>query len=964
MRNNQTNFNRKLKNNRSTGNWLKVVKRLYRRRLLIVAALLFVLSLGLPSIVAQVSAQIPIVQSQPSGLQLVQQAKRSYEIRDFGEAARTWQQAASTFAAAGDILNQAMALSNLSLTYQQLAEWDKAEEAIAQSLNLLQTQQNTPEKLRILAQSLDIQGQLQLTTGQTETAIETWQKAANTYERMNEKERMAQSLLNLAQAQQDLGLYPRSCKILLQALEVKNIDCEALSKATQSTPEKPDYFLSIFEALPDSPTKATGLRLLGDFLRVSGNLDRSQKVLQLSLEVAQNLSSPIDENEAQLSLGNTARAQPDANKALEYYQQAATSTFPTIKIQAQLNQLSLLIENRGRLSEAQALWPQIEPEITKLPASRESIYARINLAQSLICLKQQAVENETPELSSPVIQQCNSLHKESKETKKLPLSDVSSLPKIDEILDKILSDAFERAQKLKDRRASAYAFGYRGAVYQQRGDLPKAEEFTRQALSLTSSIKAPDVAYRWQWQLGRLLQTQAEEKSKSTDADRGAIAAYTSAFRNLQSLRGDLVSISPEVQFNFRDSIEPLYREFVDLLLRPDEPSQENLKQAREAIEALQLAELNDFFRDACLDAKPEILDKVVDETKPLTAIFYAIILKERLEVVLKLPKQDKLQHYRTRIPQNEVENILLKLREYLSDVATTASDVNSLSQKVYDWLIRPRQTKLAESEVKTLVFVLDGLLRNIPMAVLYDADNKEYLVQKYPIALTPGLQLLSPRPLRQNKLSAITAGISERRKFDDDKEFEALPNVPTELKRIQSTVPRSQLLLNQDFIKTNLQKQIETAKFNIVHIATHGQFSSNPEETFILTWDKLLKVRELDQLLRINRSDNSVPIELLILSACETAAGDNRATLGLAGVAVRAGARSTLATLWPVNDESTSEFMSQLYRQLINGNTTENITKAEALQKAQIAMLTNQEQKDWKLPYYWAAYVLVGNWL
>lgn len=963
MRNNQPKFNTKLKNNRSTGKWLKVVKRLYRRRLLILAALLFVLSLGLSSIVTQVSAQIPIVQSQPSGLQLVQQAKRSYEIRDFGEAARTWQQAASTFAAAGDVLNQAMALSNLSLTYQQLAEWDKAEEAIVQSLNLLQTKQNTPEKLRILAQSLDIQGQLQLTTGQTETALETWQKAANTYERMNEKNRMAQSLLNLAQAQQDLGLYPRSCKTLLQALEVTNIDCETLSKATQSPLEKSDSLLSTFETLPTSSIKATGLRLLGDFLRVSGNLDRSQKVLQLSLEVAQKLPSPVDENEAQLSLGNTARVQPEPNKALEYYQQAATSTLPIIKVQAQLNRLSLLIENRERLSEAQALWPQIESEITILPANREAIYARINLAQSLICLKQQAVENENPESSSPLIQQCNSLHKQSQGTKKLLLSNTPSVPKIDEILDKILSDAFEQAQKLKDRRASAYALGYRGAVYQQRGDLPKAEEFTRTALSLTSSIKAPDIAYRWQWQLGRLLQTQAEEKSKSTDADRGAIAAYTSAFRNLQSLRGDLVSISPEVQFNFRDSIEPLYREFVDLLLRPDEPSQENLKQAREAIEALQLAELNDFFRDACLDAKPEILDKVVDETKPLTAIFYAIILKERLEVVLKLPKQDKLQHYRTRIPQNEVENILLKLREYLSDVATTASDVNSLSQKVYDWLIRPRQTKLAESEVKTLVFVLDGLLRNIPMAVLYDADNKEYLVQKYPIALTPGLQLLSPRPFTQIKLSAITAGISEKREFDR-KEFEALPNVPIELKRIQSTVPRSQLLLNQDFIKTNLQKQIETAKFNIVHIATHGQFSSNPEETFILTWDKLLKVRELDQLLRINRSDNSVPIELLILSACETAAGDNRATLGLAGVAVRAGARSTLATLWPVNDESTSEFMSQLYRHLINSDNNENMTKAEALQKAQIAMLTNQEQKDWKLPYYWAAYVLVGNWL
>ncbi|GET39972.1 tetratricopeptide repeat protein [Microseira wollei] len=416
MKNNHPDLDRKLKNNKPTG-WLKAVKRLYRRRSLIIAALLFVLSLGLPSVVAQVSAQIPIVETQPSGLQLVQQAKRSYETKNFAEAARIWQQAASTFAAAGDVLNQAMALSNLSLTYQQLAEWDKAEQAIAQSLNLLQTQQTTPEKLRILAQSLDIQGQLQLTTGQTETALETWQQAANTYEQVNDEGRMAQSLLNLAQAQQDLGLYPRSCKTLIQALAVENIACETLSKATKSTPEKPDSLLSTFEALPDSPIKATGLRLLGDFLRVSGNLDRSQKVLQLSLEVAQRLPSPIDENEAHISLGNTARAQRNTEQALTHYKRAATSTFPIIKVQAQLNELSWRIENREQLSEAQALWPQIESELTKLPASREAIYARINLAQSLICLQQQAVENETTESSSPIIQQCNSLHKQVQKTK-------------------------------------------------------------------------------------------------------------------------------------------------------------------------------------------------------------------------------------------------------------------------------------------------------------------------------------------------------------------------------------------------------------------------------------------------------------------------------------------------------------------------------------------------------------------
>lgn len=954
MKNNQPNFERKSKNNKQASNWLKVVKKLYRQGSLILAALLLVVLLGLLTVVAQVFAQIPTVQSQSSGLQLVQQAKRSYEIRDFGEAARTWQQAASTFATAGDVLNQAMALSNLSLTYQQLAEWDKAEEAITQSLNLLQTQQVKPEQLKILAQSLDIQGQLQLTTGQTETALETWQKAANTYQQLNEKDRMAQSLLNLAQAQQSLGLYSRSCKTLLQALEVTNIDCEILSKPTQSTSEKNDSLLSTSEILPTSSIKATGLRLLGDFLRVSGNLELSQKVLQLSLEVAQKLSSPIEDNEAQLSLGNTARAQQNIDRALTHYKQAATSTFPTIKIQAQLNQLSLLIENKERLSEAEALWPEIESELTGLPASREAIYARINLAQSLICLKQQAVENETTESSSPIIQQCNSLQAKVQGTKELPLSNTPSWSQIDEIL--IAAD--QQAQNLKDIRASAYALGYRGALYQQSGNLPKAEEFTRQALSLTSSIKAPDIAYRWQWQLGRLLQTQAEEKSKNTDTDRCAIAAYSLAFNNLQSLRGDLVSINPDVQFNFRDSIEPFYRELAELLLRTD-PTQENLKQARNVIEALQLAELDDYFREACVDAKPEEIDTVVDSAQPAAAVLYTIILKDRLGVILKLPQpnvfpEKQLLHYRPKfVSQETVESTSNELQKYLIEDPEKVNDIKKLSHLVYTWLIKPFEANLKNSQIKTLVFVLDGSLRNIPMAVLSD-DQEQYLVEKYAIALTPGLQLIEPKPLAQVKLSALTAGIS-----DKNQGFPELPHVKEELKAIPAEIRRVELF-NETFTRSELQTQLNSKNFSVVHLATHAQFSSDPNKTFILAWRDPIKVKDLDNLFRTRERDRSLPIELLVLSACETAEGDNRAALGLAGIAVRSGARSTLATLWSVEDESTAKLMTEFYQQL---KDNPELTKAEALQRAQLALWKNQDL-DWRLPHFWAAYVLVGNWL
>lgn len=321
------------------------------------------------------------------------------------------------------------------------------------------------------------------------------------------------------------------------------------------------------------------------------------------------------------------------------------------------------------------------------------------------------------------------------------------------------------------------------------------------------------------------------------------------------------------------------------------------------------------------------------------------------------MPTQKKLRHYVTNISQSEVESTLKKLQQYLKQ-PDRINDVKKLSKQVYDWLIQPLEAELGKTQVKTLVFVLDGSLRNIPMAVLYDDKQKQYLVEKYAIALTPGLSLLEPKPLQRERLSALTAGLGEKRAVEG-REFAQLDNVRLELEQIEAEMPRSKALLNQAFTRTNLQNQINSGRFSVVHLATHAKFSSNLNETFILTWNQLLKIEDLDNLLRIREVGGNSAIELLVLSACETAAGDKRAALGLAGVALRAGARSTVATLWQVDDTATAELMVQFYRELF----TNKLTKAEALRRAQLALLTNHRYGNYKSPYYWAPYVLLGNW-
>ncbi|MFA9202117.1 MAG: CHAT domain-containing protein, partial [Candidatus Nanopelagicaceae bacterium] len=314
--------------------------------------------------------------------------------------------------------------------------------------------------------------------------------------------------------------------------------------------------------------------------------------------------------------------------------------------------------------------------------------------------------------------------------------------------------------------------------------------------------------------------------------------------------------------------------------------------------------------------------------------------------------EQNQLLHFTIPLSQDEFKITTVTLREDLLDVTKTAQ-VKQKSQQLYSWLIEPLETALMQNQIDTLVFVLDGSLRNLPMSVLYDGKQQQYLIEKYAIAVAPGLQLVKSQAFSPTKLNVLTAGISQQRMIAGQ-DFSSLANVEQELQQIQSQVNKSQQLIDQDFTTANLQNRLKETNFSTVHLATHGKFSSNPEQTFILTWNQLLKTQDLANLMRQHNLSENDAIELLVLSACETATGDPLAALGLAGIAVKAGVRSTLASLWFADDQYSAEIMSSFYQELSQGTT-----KAKALQKAQIAVL-----KQEKRPYLWSSFILLGDWL
>ncbi|MEQ9238773.1 MAG: CHAT domain-containing protein [Coleofasciculus sp. E2-BRE-01] len=805
---------------------------------------------------------------------LVEQGKLYYQAGQFDQAARVWQEAAETYAAEGFILKQTQALNYLALAYKELGNTESAQSAIAQSLNLLKSQPNTDKNTRLLlAQALNTQGTIHLLQGQSQTALDTWEKAASIYKQADDQTGQLISKINQAQALQALGKYRRA-KSLLEQL------------------------VSELENEPNSLLKAKGLKSLGVALQTLGQLRQSKAALEASWQISQQLNSPQDTSEALFSIGNVARDLQEYAVAWTYYQQAAELTPDSLtQLEAQLNQLRMTVELQ-RWDVAQELIPIVTTKVNQLSASRPAIYAQINLADSLMKYDQAGMSNSLAVDTS-----------------------------------KLLAKAVKQARQINDPRAEAYALYQLGQLYQANGTLDDSKTLSQQALKLAQEINADDIAARAGGQLGEILQKQGKTSE--------ALAAYKIAFDNIQSLRSDLVAISSDVQFDFKEGIEPLYRQLVSLLLKEGD-NQANLQQARDVMEALQLAELDNFFQDACLDTHPVALEEIDTQA----AVIYPIILPDRLEVILSIPNQP-LTHYATQLTQAEVESTLTQLYSALSP-GYPSSERLQLSQQVYNWLIQPAEAAMASQDIQTLVFVPDGFLRNLPMAALYDGE--QYVLQKYQIVFSPGLQLF-PQGLPQEELSLLAAGLTEARQG-----FSPLPGVDEEIAQVSQQV-NSKVLFNENFSFGTFKDLINNESFPIVHLATHGQFSSNPEETFLLTWSDRISIEDFDLIFQKRRLGLLRPIELLVMSACQTAAGDNRATLGLAGFALRSGAKSTIASLWSVSDESTSIMMQEFYHQL----TDLKVSKAEALRQAQLTLL---EEPLYKHPYFWAAFVLIGNWL
>ncbi len=726
---------------------------------------------------------------------------------------------------------------------------------------------------------------------------------------------------------------------------------------------------------------SSALRQAGDAqqrTRIAGELGvayyqahRYDEAEPLLKQAYQGASDPAERMRHAIDLGNLHAARKQSQEASRYYAEARVQpdSDPSRAVSAALN-LARLAPDNERLSKLTAL----VPELRAVPDKRERARYYLNLGQ------------QARALGAPAL--------------------------------RLAYESLEQARQLTgdDRDVlAAEALDALAQLYEDEKRDGEARELTERAIARLQGGAAHALLINLEWRRGRLLRRLGQPSL--------ALGAYQRAVDHVEAIRQDIPVEYIDGRSSFRETLEPVYLGLADLLLlqaNDTSPGQAQLlRRARDVVELIKQTELEDFLGDRCTIETVRAAKSVIPAG---AAVFYPIILPDRLELLLETNMG--LQRRTVKVSSDEVRRTSLRLARAMRNLGL----YEEASQQLHQWLIEPIEPLLAAQHIDTVVVIPDGVLRLLPFAALHDGHGfmgAKYAVAVVPgLTLThvldPGKRtrttllagLSEPGAVVDKLPQAMTAAMlkSERTGVSGSaaravrgasafarggdvqaprssgtappessepsvstepaggggaaqgqrnsarlKQLLALPGVREEIEGL-GRVTRNQTLFNQDFTVAALRRQLGAEDHGIVHIASHGFFGGTAETSFIMAFDDVVTMDGLQSLLRSETLQKN-PIELLTLSACETAEGDDRSPLGMSGAALKARANSVLGSLWPVSDQAAKVMMSTFYQAL----SGEGITKVKALQKAQRQLI---DSADMQHPFFWAPFILIGNWL
>ncbi|SBT05628.1 conserved exported hypothetical protein [Candidatus Propionivibrio aalborgensis] len=563
-----------------------------------------------------------------------------------------------------------------------------------------------------------------------------------------------------------------------------------------------------------------------------------------------------------------------------------------------------------------------------------------------------------------------------------------------------LDEARKLSEQADNSRLLVESLDALAQLYEDQGRTAEAGQLTQKATTLARSLESVNVAdllINLEWRQGRLL--------KSEDKAPAALAAYQRAVEQIEAVRQDIPIENEEGRSSFSQTLEPIYLGYVDLLLsqannQPAAAQATYLRRAMDTFELIKQTELQDFLGDRC---SIETAQGGSGGSIPAgTALLYPISLPDRLELLLET--QAGIVRHITPVEREVLHSTAIA---YANVLRRGAPDYIALAKQLYRWLLSPFDEAITEQDIQNLVVVPDGALRLVPVGALH--DGKQFVIEKYAVSMVTGLTMTNSASTAGRKLVSLVAGVSEpgpvvnimaqpsivrilepstsasrgglaqavqtrslssaiaapsvesTNNIDQHRDIErfradlSLPGVKDEIEALKDIL-KGTTLLNADFTVGQFQRDFGTGDFRIVHIASHAVFGGSADSSFIMAYDDILSMNRLESMLKSENFQNN-PMELLTLSACETAEGNFRAPLGFSGAAIKTRAKSVLGTLWPVEDNAAKSVMKKFYGGMVNAG----LTKTEALRQAQLELL---HSRQFDHPFFWAPFVLIGNWL
>jgi CHAT domain-containing protein len=705
------------------------------------------------------------------------------------------------------------------------------------------------------------------------------------------------------------GLYLNAVVQLANAYQAGGFHTKALTRLKEALP--------LAERCKELGSKALLFSSLGDLCLSLGEPDPSLDFLGKAVKAARGANNDAVLAQVMLNVGNFYQVHNNPEEATAAYEESlelaeAPGEYPArLRVKVLINMMRV---HMGLEKESE-VWAVLDRAIMEMGNIAPSRDKAMDLMALNLLIRKFAQQHSVP-------------------------TPQGSGNKLIRISFELLDEAKKIGLKSGDNRILSSAYGYLGQLYETQNRLKEALRLTGHATSFAAKENLADLLYLWQWQMGRLFKALGNHEE--------AVESYLVALETLQPIRHLFYRGIRSSRDVFDTRVKPVYLELADLYLEQaktlgnESSRQKKLEHVMKLMDQMKTVELENYFEDECIAGIKKKESKVKRPSN--VAMMYPVLLPDRL--VLLWEFADGIKQIPVHVEAERVRETIRKFRKQLQ--TRQSNQYLKYARKLYGWLIHPAAAELKKRKIGTLVIAPDDLLRSIPFSALHDGNR--FLVEKYAIATIPAITHTDLSLQEWKKAATIVCGLSQ-----GVQGFPPLPGVLEELKNIREITGARTVLKNETYTLDNLTQSLRHENHAVIHLATHGVFGGRAEDTFLLTFDNKLTLDGLRELIQMRRFREQ-QMELLVLSACQTALGDERASLGLAGVAVKAGVRSVIASLWYIDDEAASYMVEEFYRQL----HMEKVCKAKALQNAQKMLIS---KKRFHHPAYWSPFLLIGNW-